>query len=52
MIIELYVLWILFINKVKVVVVLRLISMELILIFLKMLYKLYLEWKVIKFVYR
>lgn len=52
MIIECYVLWILFINKVKVVVVLRLISMELILIFLKMLYKLYLEWKVIKFVYR
>lgn len=52
MIIECYVLWILFINKVKVVVVLRLISMELILIFLKMLYKSYIEWKVIKYVYR
>lgn len=52
MIIECYVLWILFINKVKVVVVLCLISMELILIFLKMLYKLYIEWKVIKYVYR
>lgn len=49
---ELHASWTAFINKVKVVVVSRLTSMEPILILSKMLYKPHTEWKAIKYVHR